>query len=168
MSIGPGSSPVSTVANYNATPYHTVITDEDGSPVGGRAIYWRYGTFTHNSGSLLFTNSDANMDQGPNTLWNVSASRINFKHMPDDIANDFTIKETYLNGWPWTTKIGGDLIITDAGGGSGFSAGGQEHDLTISGSVIMQPGSKWGKTDYGASGTRHIYGGFFNNGGTIY
>jgi len=168
MTIGPESPSTTPGGLYNATSGNTIITAEDGSLRGGRAIYWRYGNFNHNYGSLLFTNTDADMEQGVGPLWNVSGTRINLKYNPDNIDNNFTIEETHLNGWPWTTNIGGDLIITDAGGGAGFSAGGQEHNLTISGSVIMQPGSKWGKTDYGASGQRHIYGGFFNNGGTIY
>ena len=168
FTIGPESPSTTPGGLYNATSGNTIITAEDGSLRGDRAIYWRYGNFNHNSGTIKFTKSQADMEEGADALWNVSGSRINLKFSPDNIANDFTVKSTRLNGWPWTTKVGGDLILTNAGGSDGFSGGGQEHLVTVSGSVIMQSGSAWGKVDYGASGTRHIYGGFFNNGGIIH
>ena len=145
-----------------------------GNSVGtGRTIYWD-GTFTHNSGSVQFSDGSPEIEQKSNDFYSVSGGTVQmeWKTSPTYIKGNLQGSRSFNNGHPWTTYISKDFNLISGSSSYGWSAAGLTDNIFVSGNFIMDAGAKLGSngSSYpaGFSGSIEVHGNFINNGGEIY
>ena len=145
-----------------------------GNSIGaGRTIFWN-GTFTHNSGSVKFSDGSPEIEQKANDFYSVTGvTQMEWKTSPTYIKGNLKGRTSFNNGHPWTTYVSNNFILEDASSGYGWGAAGWADNVIVSGSVILETGAKWGSNGAGGypagmSGTHIIHGNFINNGGAIF
>ena len=168
---------------YVATPGMTIAKGNPGWKLEGAAS-----DFQHSSGTAVFADSVeggwsfSGQDwTGDNKFYDITLSGANIYRagVAIECENDFWVK--YATGAPpnykpygvKATTIGGNLIVgSSEDATTGFAnyylpSSAYNSNVYISGSVILNGGDLFLSTDDGPRDF-HIYGGFINNGGSIY